>query len=287
MGSTSGECRMKKQRKWLWISATAAAQILGCASTVQTPTVAVAPARDKSPSAFADDNSSCRTVATQQSEAAKNAANMQIAGSAITNAAVSAGNSTAAGERGRMVAANAAAGALTAVIVSGQVTQATLQRRFDLAYAECMYARGDSLPGLADAPARPPSTVPGSAQDLLQIARSRLLGVWRGSYVCSQGETGVDLAFSELFDDGAVLGTFSFYNLPGQGNSASGAYTLIGQLDVGHRTIYLDPGTWIRRPPGYAPVGVAISFPSSGERAISGTITNSGCSQISVAWTGG
>jgi hypothetical protein len=255
---------MKKQRKGLWISAAAAAQIVGCSSAVQSPTVVVAPAQDKSPSAFAADNSTCTAVATQQGEAAKNSANMQIAGSAVMNAAFSAGNSVAAGARGSMVAANAATGALTSAIASGQAAQATLQRRFDLAYAECMYARGNSLPGFASGSAKPASAVLGSAQNLMQIARSRFLGVWRGSYVCSQGETGVDLSFSELHDDGSVLGTFSFYNLPGESNSATGVYTLIGQLDIRNQIVYLDPGTWIRQPPGYGPVGVSISFPSSG-----------------------
>lgn len=279
---------MKKRRKWLWIPASvAAAQVLSCASAVRSPTVVVAPSRDKSPSVFADDNLTCMAVATQLGEAAKNSSNTQVAGSALMNAAFNASNSAAAGAKGSMVAANAAAGALTTVIAGGQVAQVALQRRFDLAYAECMYSRGNSLPGFADAAARPASEIPGSTQDLIQLARSRLLGVWRGSYVCSQGETGVDLSFSEVHNDGTIIGTFTFYSLAGQSNSASGAYTLTGQLDIGNQIIYLDPGTWIRQPPGYGPVGVSISFPSSGEHAIKGTIMSSGCGQISVAKTSG
>jgi hypothetical protein len=50
----------------------------------------------------------------------------------------------------------------------------------------------------------------------LELARGTLLGVWRGSYVCAQGETGVELSFTDIHDDGVVSGTFNFFNLPGQ-----------------------------------------------------------------------
>jgi hypothetical protein len=271
---------MSKTRKWMSIAA--AAQIIGCVPTVTAPTVVVTPGPGKSPSDFAADNSACTVQGNQQIAAAKNAANNQIAGTALLSAAVNAGNSAGTGAKKSVVAANAAEGAVIAAIASEGAAQARLQRQFDVAYSECISAKGDIIPGFTWALVGPGSASPASVPTLMQVARSSLLGVWRGSYVCVQGETGVELSFNELRDDGVVVGTFSFFNLPGHSNAASGEYTIIGQLDIGEQRVYLDPETWIRQPPGYIPVGLSISFPSAQTHEISGTITNPGCSQILV-----
>lgn len=259
---------------------------MGCVPTVTAPTVAVTPGPGKSPSDFAVDNSACAAQANQQIAEARTAANGQIAGTALLNAALGASNSAAAGATKSAVAANAAAGAVTAAIASEQAAQATLQRQFDIAYSECVYAKGDIVPGFATALVQSGPASPSSAPNLLEVARSSLLGVWRGSYVCGQGETGVELSFTELRDDGVVLGTFNFFNLPGHNNAASGEYTLIGQLDIGSQSIFLDPGTWIRQPPGYTAVGVSMSFPSPEAHEMHGIVTNPSCSQIYVDKTG-
>jgi hypothetical protein len=47
-------------------------------------------------------------------------------------------------------------------------------------------------------------------------ARQRLMGIWRGTYRCQQGETGLALTIEELSDDGNVKAVFSFYDLSRQ-----------------------------------------------------------------------
>jgi hypothetical protein len=138
---------------------------------------------------------------------------------------------------------------------------------------------GPSLP-TGTAVAQTETQTQDTAVKTLQMARSALLGVWRGSYVCGQGETGVELSFTELGDDGVVVGTFSFFNLPGRSNVKNGEYTLIGKLDLRTRELYLSPGKWIKQPPGYTPVGFSAPLPSLGVRKIFGRITFPGCNQI-------
>ena len=138
---------------------------------------------------------------------------------------------------------------------------------------------GSSLP-TDIAVAQNKTQIAGASFGTLQTARNALLGVWRGSYVCAQGETGVELSFTQLHTDGVVVGTFSFFNLPGHNNSESGEYTLIGRLDVGTGELFVNPGRWIRQPPGYAPVGFSASF-ASANRILGRVIANfPGCSQI-------
>jgi hypothetical protein len=133
------------------------------------------------------------------------------------------------------------------------------------------------------APSPTPVPLPSSPAppvDSLQAARSSLLGVWRGAYVCQQGETGVELAFTGIRDDNVVIGTFKFFNLPGRSNAADGEFELSGRLSIHERKLYFTPGNWIVQPAGYLPFSFSTSFPSVGERRILGTITFPGCTQI-------
>jgi hypothetical protein len=242
------------------------------------PTVVVTPGQGKAANDFAADHTACAALADQQIAMAKNAANNQIVGNALLNAVAGAGNSAGAGASKSTVAANAATRALSAGVASEQAAQDTLQRQFDIAYSQCMYAKGDIVPGFGS----PVATSPSFAPNLLQTARSTLLGVWRGSYVCGQGETGVQLSFNELRSDGGITGTFSFFSLPGQNNAANGECTLTGQLDLAGQQLSFDPGTWINQPPGYAAVGFSAPIPSPTAPKIVGTITYPGCSQINA-----
>ena len=115
---------------------------------------------------------------------------------------------------------------------------------------------------------------------------SDLLGVWGGSTSCSQGEIGVELSLKELQADGAVSGSLRFFNLPGKNNTADGEYTLGGRYYDKDRTLYLQPGNWIKQPPGYSMANFTLTF-YSGEQALKGRVTNVACSTISVTRNGG
>jgi hypothetical protein len=132
-----------------WISVAAATQIMvlaGCVPALMAPTVVVTPGPGKLPAEFAADQTGCATQANQQLAPAVQAANNQIVGNALLGAAFGAGSS--AGSSNSAVAGNASAGAATTGAATALPAQATLQQQFNVAYSECMYAKGDIVPGM-------------------------------------------------------------------------------------------------------------------------------------------
>ena len=115
---------------YLWKSTrlAAAAQIAilaGCVPSVMGPTVTATPGPGKAPADFATDRSACGALANQQMAPVIQAANNQVAGTALQNLLTGTGENAAA--------------------VNTQAT-ATLQQQYDAAYSACMYAKGDNVP---------------------------------------------------------------------------------------------------------------------------------------------
>jgi len=113
----------------------------------------------------------------------------------------------------------------------------------------------------------------------VQQLRSRLLGVWHGRYTCVQGETGVDVSLTEMTDSGAIRGTFSFFNLPGMHNAASGEFVITGKFDSSSNSLHVDPAGWISNPANYIAAGFNAS-PNDEWTHLEGNINFRGCSQI-------
>lgn len=144
--------------------------LTGCANTPMGPTVPVMPGQGKSFDIFQSDVASCKNFAAQQVAGQADAANKQAVGGALIGTAVGAlaggligGNATGA------VAGGAAGGLLTGGVTAGgtQNTQIGIQQQYDIAFSQCMYARGDQVPGYAPQRLAP---VAGSSPD--QLVRS-------------------------------------------------------------------------------------------------------------------
>jgi hypothetical protein len=101
---------------------------------------------------------------------------------------------------------------------------------------------------------------PAPASAAIRQARAALLGVWRGHYLCGQGETGAEVSFTEMSDAGEVRGVFRFFNLPGHSNALPGAYYVAGRYDVASHALRMEPTAWIQQPPGY--IALAVLFPN-------------------------
>jgi uncharacterized protein YcfJ len=129
-----------------------------CASEPLGPTIAVMPAQGKSFDTFQGDQALCKQFAAGETTGGAQQANNRQVGTAVVGTLLGAGLGAAIGG-GRGAAIGAGAGALggTAVGVgpSGQA-QYTLQQRYDLAYAQCMYSRGNQVPGYQPAGVPPP-----------------------------------------------------------------------------------------------------------------------------------
>lgn len=133
------------------------AALSSCAAPPLGPTVAVMPGPNKPFDDFNTDQAVCRQFAEQQVGGAQAAnqtgTNQALVGAGVgtlLGAGLGAAIGAAGGNAGRGAAIGAGAGALggTAVGASqAQNTQYTLQQRYDVAYQQCMYSRGNQVPG--------------------------------------------------------------------------------------------------------------------------------------------
>jgi uncharacterized protein YcfJ len=149
-------------------SAAAIAAVLalsGCVSAPIGPTVAVMPGPNKPFAAFQEDQAVCRQFAEQQIGGAQTASqtgtNQTLLGAGV-GTLLGAGLGAAVGG-GRGAAIGAGVGALggTAVGASNaQRTEMTVQRRYDIAYEQCMYSRGNQVPGYVQPNPSPPPPPP-------------------------------------------------------------------------------------------------------------------------------
>lgn len=127
------------------------------------PTIQVMPAPNKPFPVFQQDDATCRQWANSQVAGAQEQANSQVAGGAIGGALLGAGVGALFGG-GRGAAVGAGAGAVTGTAAGADAaaqTQAAAQQQYDNAYAQCMYSRGNQVPGY-EAPAAAPPPPPGN-----------------------------------------------------------------------------------------------------------------------------
>jgi hypothetical protein len=106
-----------------------------------------------------------------------------------------------------------------------------------------------------------------------------LTGTWTGSYICSQGLTGLRLVVRAA-RDGTLTGTFSFYALPANPGVPSGEATITGTYSATSTDIR--PGHWIRQPSGYVLVGLISGPPADNGTLLRGRVSTAGCSTFSV-----
>jgi len=128
-----------------------------CATVPAGPSVMVLPGTGKPFDQFQVDDSLCRQWAFQQSGApgAQASAGQSVATGAVMGTILGAAAGAALGAIGGNPGLGAAVGAGFGA-VGGTATGAsaasvdsyTMQRRYDFAYQQCMYARGNQIPGI-------------------------------------------------------------------------------------------------------------------------------------------
>ncbi len=162
----------------------------GCATMPTGPSVTVLPAPGKPFEVFMGDDTVCRQWAQQQIGGASpsETGNQNLATGAVVGTAVGAAMGAAIGAATGNAAAGAAIGGGAGLLGgasmgsnAGASSEYQLQRRYDIAYQQCMYAKGNQIPG--SAPVRrtyaPPPPPPPQYQSQNQ-------GVWvvvPGQYV--------------------------------------------------------------------------------------------------------
>jgi hypothetical protein len=152
----------------------AAVVLGGCATMPAGPSVMVLPKSGKSFEEFQSDDAVCRQWAMQQIQVPPNEiVNKNLASGAAVGTAMGAGLGAVIGAASGKPATGAAIGAGSGLVAgtaaaSGPAHAAggEAQRRYDNAYQQCMYAKGNQLPGLAASPPKrahwiPPPPPPG------------------------------------------------------------------------------------------------------------------------------
>jgi len=129
----------------------------GCATMPTGPNVAVLPAPGKPFEVFMADDAVCRLWAQQSIGGASPSqmGNQNLATGAVVGTAIGAALGVAIGAATGNAAAGAAIGAGTGLLggtamgsTAGGYTEYQLQRRYDFAYQQCMYAKGNQVPGV-------------------------------------------------------------------------------------------------------------------------------------------
>ena len=126
-----------------------AATLAGCASAPLGPTVAVMPAPNKPLGVFSDEERQCREYAERAVQSQTQKADEASVGKAVVGTVIGAAVGAAVG--GHDGAAVGAGGGLLVGSASGaghgSMSERQIQRRYDIAYLQCMYSFGNQIPG--------------------------------------------------------------------------------------------------------------------------------------------
>ena len=139
--------------------------VSGCASVPTGPSVMVMPGTGKSFETFQVDDAVCRQWAAQQTGTTTNKAATEstVGGAAIgtlVGAAAGAALGAAAGNPAIGAAAGAGVGLLGGTAIGASRADAyggSVQRRYDMSYTQCMYAKGNQVPMARGSRVQPPA----------------------------------------------------------------------------------------------------------------------------------
>ncbi len=141
--------------------------VSGCATVPTGPSVSVMPGYGKSFEQFQADDAVCRQWAGRQiGQSTQQTINQNTAGGAAVGTIIGAGLGAAIGAASGNAGTGAAIGAGSGLLLgtasganAGRAYGYQAQRQYDIAYTQCMYAKGNQVPGVM-APARRYSTMP-------------------------------------------------------------------------------------------------------------------------------
>jgi hypothetical protein len=150
--------------------------VTGCATVPSGPSVMALPGPEKTFEQFQADDAICRQWAAQQiGQSPQQTVSQNTATGAIAGTVIGAGLGAAIGAASGHAGGGAAIGAGSGLLVgtaaganAGQYYGQEAQRRYDIAYTQCMYAKGNDVPGMVTRPRRsqrilpPPPPPPGS-----------------------------------------------------------------------------------------------------------------------------
>lgn len=156
-------CRFRSPA-WL-LAALVATSLLGCAQMPAGPTAQVMPGPNKPFEVFVADDKLCRDWAHSRiGGPGSDAAGQRFAAATTTGVVLGAAAGALIGGNHAGAGVGAALGGMTGAAVGSDqshYTAGSAQRRYDIAYQQCMYAKGNQVPGVGYAGYRTaPAPVP-------------------------------------------------------------------------------------------------------------------------------
>lgn len=148
--------KMVRSRKSVYLLLLLVLLLGGCATLPTGPSVMALPAQGKTFEQFQVEDNICRQWAAQQiGMSPQETANQNTAAGAVAGTAIGAGLGAAIGAASGNAGAGAAIGAASGLLVgstaganAGQYYGWEAQHRYDNAYMQCMYAKGNVIPGV-------------------------------------------------------------------------------------------------------------------------------------------
>jgi hypothetical protein len=147
------------------------ATLSACATKPPGPSVAVMPGAGKPFDVFKFEDYECRQFADSSATDPNKSATRDTAKTAAIGTALGAVAGVLIGDSGRSAATGAGIGLIGGAIAgsgAGSKSSDDVQRRYDIAYQQCMYSKGNQIPGYraqpnspAPAPMNPPPPPPG------------------------------------------------------------------------------------------------------------------------------
>jgi hypothetical protein len=158
--------------------------LTGCAATPMGPTVQVMPGPGKSFEVFRSDQADCKGYAYSQVQGQAEVSNQRAAGTAVVGTVIGAGLGALVGSAYGNAGAGAAIGAGAGLGGGGMVAannqgydQMNIQQQYDNAFSQCMYTKGDQVPGYAPPSgyAAGPASYSAAPNPLVQSTQSELI----------------------------------------------------------------------------------------------------------------
>ncbi|HTC10172.1 MAG TPA: peptidoglycan-binding domain-containing protein [Acetobacteraceae bacterium] len=179
--------RLRSHRRAALVGVLAPALLIAaCAQTPMGPTIQVLPAQGKSFEQFQYEQAGCKQYAEQSVAGQSQNANQRAAGTAAVGTLLGAGLGAAIGAAAGNAGAGAAIGAGAGLAGGAGLgasnssnTQLSIQDQYNNGYAQCMYAKGNMVPGygpmMQQTPPPPPPVSPGASNDLVRATQMQLI----------------------------------------------------------------------------------------------------------------
>lgn len=160
----------------------AAMLLAGCAQTPMGPTVQVMPGPGKDFGTFQADNEYCKSFAASQVQGQAENANQRAVGAAALTTALGVGAGALIGSVSGNAGAGAAIGGAAGLGVgtgigagNSQNRQYSIQQQYDNAFSQCMYTKGNQVPGYAPVSAPPPPAAYAPDPGLVRATQNELI----------------------------------------------------------------------------------------------------------------